>query len=516
MTPAEATSVLVVDDAEASRYLISSWLRRGGYRVTEASTGGEALSLLADRQIDLVLLDVNLPDMSGFDVCAQVKTNPKTAVVPVIHVSATAIEPEDEARGLTGGADAYLLEPVDPRVLVATVEAVLRYYRARAVAERLAARLTQLTSVTLALNSAKTFDALLTAAAAGAAAMFGGAATALTSTTLGRMRAVAATPAGEVTARTEPADVLEPPPAVDQLPAVVTVDNVDWHGNRAAAVFVSRPKPSLPPVCVAVDATHAGADEDWQLLLQLGQATALACDGLRARSEEHTIAVTLQRSLLPSVGRTVSGLSVAMRYVPAAHNVEIGGDFYEVTALDDRVLVAVGDVVGHSIQAATVMGEIRHALRAYAIEGHDTVRILHLLDAMVRRFHPRWFTTMCLMIVDPTTGVAEVANAGHIPPLLSDATGSRYLDAVGPLLGAGWRRPAATQVKVPPGTLVLLVTDGLVERRNRSVDEGMRAIREHVSHDADLESLCDSLLDHFGQDAKDDIALVAFRAEPGQ
>jgi serine phosphatase RsbU (regulator of sigma subunit) len=248
------------------------------------------------------------------------------------------------------------------------------------------------------------------------------------------------------------------------------------------------------------------------LLLQLGQATALACGGLRARSEEHTIAVTLQRSLLPpNVRPTVPGLNVATRYVPAADNVEIGGDFYEVADLDDRVLIAVGDVVGHSIQAATVMGEIRHALRAYAIEGHDTVTILHLLDALVRRFHPRWFTTMCLMLVDLRTGEAEVANAGHIPPLLSDATGNRYLDVVGPLLGAGWRRPAATRVTVSPGTLVLLVTDGLVERRDRPVDDGMLAVREHVTHDADLESLCDSLLDHFGHDTKDDIALVAFR-----
>ena len=510
MTPAEATSILVVDDAEASRYLLSSWLRRSGYRVTEAATGAQALSLLAKAPIDLVMLDVNLPDMSGFDVCARIKTNPATAVVPVIHMSATAIEPEDEARGLSGGADAYLLEPVDPRVLVATVEAVLRYYRARALAERLAARLTLLTRVTLALNTATTFDALLTAAVEGATSMFGGLATALATTPLGRTRSAAATPDGGVVLSSARADV----PFAEPVPAVVTVDNVAWHGNRAATVFFGRPKPSLEPVCVAVDAANASTDEDRQLLLQLGQATALACEGLRAWSEEHTVAVTLQRSLLPTVESTARGLSVVTRYVPALHNVEIGGDFYEVADLDDdRVLVAVGDVVGHSIQAATVMGELRHALRAYAIEGHDAVTILNLLDALVRRFHPRWFTTMCLMLVDPRTGEAEVANAGHIPPLLSDATGNRYLDAVGPLLGVGWRRPAATRVKVPPGTLVLLVTDGLVERRDLPVDDGMRAIREHVTHDADLESLCDSLLHHFGQNSTDDIALVAFRAE---
>ncbi|HYQ69235.1 fused response regulator/phosphatase [Actinophytocola sp.] len=513
--PTEPATILVVDDAEANRYLLSSWLRRVGYRVTEASTGAEALSSLTGERPDLLLLDVNLPDMSGLDVCAQVKADPRTAVVPVIHVSATAVEPEDEARGLTGGADAYLLEPVDPRVLVATIEAVLRYYRAREVAERLAARLTELTRATHALNSATTFESLLAAAAAGAAAMFGGAATVLTSTPLGLVRA-ASTPAGEVTAGTEPA----PPPAVEeitgtvQLPAVVTVDSVDWHGEGRATVFVSRPKPSAVPVCIAVDTAHASGDELRQLLLQLGQATTLACEGLRVRSEEHTRAVTLQRSLLPGENPTVPGLSIATRYVPATHDAEIGGDFYEVAELGDRVLVAVGDVVGHSLKAATVMGEIRHALRAYAIEGHDTVTILERLDALVRRFHPEWFTTMCVMLVDLAAGTAEVANAGHIPPLLSDAGGNRYLDVVGPLLGAGWRRPPASHVELPPGTLVLLVTDGIVERRNRNVDGGMVAIQNHVRPDADLETLCDSLLEHFGRDAEDDIALVAIRTTP--
>jgi serine phosphatase RsbU (regulator of sigma subunit) len=341
--------------------------------------------------------------------------------------------------------------------------------------------------------------------------MFGGTATAVTSTPLGQVRA-ATSPTGEVTVGTEPAEPIETAEIVGStpLPAVVAADDLTWH-EGAATVFVGRPRPSDAPVCVAVDAPHAQMDEDRQLLLQLGQATALACEGLRTRSEEHTLAVTLQRSLLPGENPTVPGLSVATRYVPAVHNVEIGGDFYEMAELDDRVLIAVGDVVGHSIKAATVMGELRHALRAYAIEGHDAVTILHHLDALVRRFHPEWFTTMCVMLVDLASGTAEVANAGHIPPLLSDATGNRYLDVTGPLLGAGWGRPAATRVALPPGTVVLMVTDGIVERRNRTLDEGMRGIREHVVHDADLESLCDSLLTRFGHDAEDDIALVAVR-----
>ncbi|TDV35297.1 response regulator receiver domain-containing protein [Actinophytocola oryzae] len=510
MISSELATILVVDDSEPNRYLLGSWLRRGGYRVIEAGTGAETLALLAEQRPDLVLLDVHLPDMSGLDVCARLKTDPVTAAVPVIHLSATAIEPEDEVRGLSGGADAYLVEPVDPGVLTATVEAVLRYYRARAVAERLAARLTHLTRVTRRLNSATTFESLLTAAAEGAATMFGGAATAVTSTSLGQVRATAV-PGGAVTSSTEQGAQI----GIDQvagttpLPAVVAAAQVSWHGEHPATVFVGAPKPTFAPVCVAVDTADTDADRD--LLLQLGLATALACEGLRTRSEEHTLAVTLQRSLLPGETPAIPGLSIATRYMPAAHNVEIGGDFYEVAELDDRVLIAVGDVVGHSVQAAIVMGAIRHALRAYAIEGHDTVTILHRVDALVARFHPGWFTTMCVMLVDPATGEAEIANAGHIPPLLSDATGNRYVEAVGPLLGAGWRRPKATRVVLRPGAVVLLVTDGLVERRDRTVDVGMAAIREHVTHDAEIESLCESLLSRFGRDAKDDIALMAIR-----
>jgi DNA-binding response OmpR family regulator/serine phosphatase RsbU (regulator of sigma subunit) len=506
-TTTEPATILVVDDDEASRYLIASRLRRSGYRVTEAETGGEALSLVMSRPLDLVVLDVNLPDMSGLEVCERIKADPRTSAMPVIHVSATAIEPEDEVIGLNRGADAYLVEPVNPQVLVATIEAALRYYRARTLAERLAGRLHKLTRITFDLNSATTFEDLLTAAAAGASAMFEGTATALTSIPPGATRTVTASPGEVPTVRTVSAETLV---VTTSLPEVVTADRLGWHPGPAT-VFANQPKPSNQPVCIAVDAARIESDEDRHLLLQLGQATALACEGMRVRSEEHTLAVTLQRSLLPREVPDIAGFSAAVRYVPAAHNVEIGGDFYEVAELGDRVLVAVGDVVGHSLQAATAMGEIRHALRAYALEGHGAVAILDRLDALVQRFQPNWLTTMCLMLVDPATGSAEIANAGHLPPLVSDADGSRYLPVSGPLLGVGWQRPEATKADFPPGTLVLLVTDGLVERRTISVDDGMAALRDHITHDADLQTLCDSVLDRFGQDAEDDIALVAFR-----
>ena len=101
--------LLLVDDDEAKRYLLATWLRRAGHTVTEAGTGREALEQAATAE--LVLLDVNLPDMSGFEVCRRIKSDPRTAAIPVIQVSATAVEVADRAHGLTQGADAYLIEP---------------------------------------------------------------------------------------------------------------------------------------------------------------------------------------------------------------------------------------------------------------------------------------------------------------------------------------------------------------------------------------------------------------------
>ena len=141
MTEAAGT-LLLVDDDEAKRYLLGTWLRRAGHTVTEAETGRDALVRLDG--IELVLLDVNLPDMSGYEVCRLIKGDPRTAAIPVIQVSATAVEVADRAHGLTQGADAYLIEPTEPAELLATVTAALRYYRARQRAERTASRLAAL------------------------------------------------------------------------------------------------------------------------------------------------------------------------------------------------------------------------------------------------------------------------------------------------------------------------------------------------------------------------------------
>lgn len=119
-------SLLIVDDNSATRYALRRRLERHGYRLQEAGTGTEGLALIAAQSFDALILDVNLPDMSGFDIVRQLRADPRTALLPVIHVSAASIQTGDIITGLDNGADAYLIHPVDPDVLLATLRTLLR------------------------------------------------------------------------------------------------------------------------------------------------------------------------------------------------------------------------------------------------------------------------------------------------------------------------------------------------------------------------------------------------------
>ena len=151
MTEAQA-HILLVDDDEAKRYLMGTWLRRAGHTVIEVGTGREALDHVSS--VELILLDVNLPDMSGYEVCKLIKGDPATAATPVVQISSTAVQVSDRALGLTQGADAYLTDPNEPEELLAVVMAALRYSRARQRAERTALLLAALTGVALDIGGA--------------------------------------------------------------------------------------------------------------------------------------------------------------------------------------------------------------------------------------------------------------------------------------------------------------------------------------------------------------------------
>jgi len=517
-----AGNLLVVDDDVAKRYLLVTWLRRAGHVVTEATTGQEALDMV--EAAELVLLDVNLPDMSGFEVCRLIKSDPRTAATPVIQVSATAVQVADRAHGLTQGADAYLTEPSEPAELLATVTAVLRYSRARHRAERSAALLAELATVTLDINAAETFDGLAAAAAAGAARIFSVPVVLFLEMPDGQTRRTSASPGRTGTVRrggppglgvSVAGHVLGPAQASGT--AVLSKD--DWLAivpdstlDVDVCLAVARTKLGKPPAAIVVDRAGVSGDEDTQILRQLAQSVALGVEVLRSSAEEHLVALTLQRSFLPASLPPVPGAAMAFRYLPATDHAEVGGDFYEALLVPDGVLVVIGDVQGHSLQAATVMGELRHALRAFVTEGHAPLAITALVNQVLRRFHPGIIATLCLVLADPATGKLTIVNCGHMPVLLADGDGAAYVGEGGLMLGLARHEPHVETATLPVGGTALLFTDGLVEDRGILLDVNLERLRAAgaAAAGANVEAFANQVMSLFGS-REDDVALIAVR-----
>ncbi|GAA2011309.1 hypothetical protein GCM10009839_01730 [Catenulispora yoronensis] len=522
--------VLVVDDNPASRYLIGTWLTRAGHTVIEAADGTEALALLAADRTDqadlpeLAVVDVRLPDMSGFEVCERIKADPRTAGLPVIHISATAVATADRTQGLDRGADAYLTEPIAPSELVSTVAAVMRYARARSRAERLASHLATLNQATLDVYAAQDGLSFRMAAAAGAAALVQGTAVVIAhSADSESVYADTASPDGPTTSDTVTLGLLDR--LTRGLPDKVGMGTCEVSAETRSApalerlragklaLFTARTQRTRPAFCIAVGADSLRAAEDARLLTQFAQACALALEALRSFSEEHELVLTLQRAFLPDLP-DLPGVDMAVRYLPAATGSEIGGDFYEAVDTPDGLILAVGDVAGHSLQAAIVMGELRHALRVYAIEGHGLKALLEHLDNVMCRERPGWTATLCLLRLEPGTGRLEVANAGHLPPLLLDpGGGSRFVTEHGPLLGTGVPiRWGSHYVDIAAETRILMVTDGLIEVRGVDLADSLQQLRAAaVAGPASPGALCDHLLEVFGRDHDDDVVILGAR-----
>ena len=227
----------------------------------------------------------------------------------------------------------------------------------------------------------------------------------------------------------------------------------------------------------------------------------------RQRDELAEVAATLQRSLLPDRLPQVSGIELGHRYRPGT-TADVGGDFYDAFLLPGGELaLAIGDVAGKGVSAAAVMGEVRTALRAYALDHSDPALVLGATNRMVERSNH--MVTALLAFLNPEDGRLRFASAGHPPPLLMPATGEAvYLDGGrgGPLL---IYRPAGTgEAQLAPGDRVALFTDGLVERRDTPLDVSLERLRA-VKGPEGLENLCDALMATApGGQARDDVALL--------
>ena len=367
--------VLVVDDnADLRTYLAR--LLEGEYVVRTAIDGADALAQITERPPDLVVTDVMMPNLDGFELLAKLRQQPRTQRLPVIVLSARAGE-EATVEGLDAGADDYLVKPFSGAELLARVHANLEVTRLR--------------------------DALAT-------------------------------------------------------------------GERE-----------------------------------------------RAREMED-VALTLQRSLLPRALPDVLGTELCGRYVPASESLEIGGDFYDATALGDgRLVITIGDVAGHGVLAAAVMGQVRQAVRAYAFEGHTPAGLMDRLDLLVSDSGLAMTTCLC-GILDPASGLLRFSNAGHPPPLVRRADGSveRVTEGLSHPLGVTMaHRHSEAEVQLGLGEALLLYTDGLVERRGEVIDVGIDRLSDRLAIGfTSAEEACERIVEELAHDLADDAALLVVTRTP--
>ncbi|WP_338696982.1 GAF domain-containing SpoIIE family protein phosphatase [Streptomyces sp. Q6] len=238
----------------------------------------------------------------------------------------------------------------------------------------------------------------------------------------------------------------------------------------------------------------------------------------RLYERERRIASTLQQSMLAQELPHIEGVQIAACSLPGAQGMQAGGDWYDVLALPDgKAGLALGDVMGKGLRAATAMGQMRTALRSYAlVEGEDPVAVLTDLNALTADMELTDLATVLYMTVDPAQRRATVASAGHCPPLLVDHAGAAFVRAgQGVPMGVmdEWQAEAG-EVELPQGALLVLYTDGLVERRGEELGTGLERLRQAaLSAPAEVGELCGHLVEQCLDEGAnpDDVAILALR-----
>jgi serine phosphatase RsbU (regulator of sigma subunit) len=247
-----------------------------------------------------------------------------------------------------------------------------------------------------------------------------------------------------------------------------------------------------------------------------GRLEVTANENERLYAEQRGIAQTLQHALLPDTLPQIPGIQSSGRYEAGEEGVEIGGDWYDVIDLDGRrLMLVVGDVSGRGLRAATTMAELRYAIRAYAAQHDGPAEILTKISRLVNVSESGQLATVLCATVDVDARQLSITSAGHLPALLLSNGESRYMDAevgvpIGVQEGTVYR---STTVTVPPEATVVAFTDGLVERRGESIDQGLDRLRAAATgHDVGLPELLGRLVSDMANGrSEDDIAIVGVR-----
>ncbi|HEY0717688.1 MAG TPA: PP2C family protein-serine/threonine phosphatase [Streptosporangiaceae bacterium] len=279
-----------------------------------------------------------------------------------------------------------------------------------------------------------------------------------------------------------PGEPVEPaaPPVVRRVRASRRAEQLPPAGGPGDHGMLAVPLVSLGTVLGVLTVTPRGrpfAHDDVVIVSETaGRAAAALANALRFE-QEREVAEQLQHAMLTKLP-TGPGADCAARYLPAVIGLNVGGDWYDAYHRPDGTLVlAVGDVAGHGLAAATLMGQLRTAMRAYAIDLADPGEVLTRLHRLIRHLDPDHCATAILAMVTPD-GQMSLATAGHPPPLLRGTDGSvQRLEHPGPMLGLPINHTyVATTVLLDPGATLLFYTDGLIERRDAVLDVGIERL----------------------------------------
>ncbi|MDE3203008.1 MAG: SpoIIE family protein phosphatase [Acidobacteriota bacterium] len=535
--------VLVVDDnADMRRYLRN--LLQDRYDVTVAADGAAALEEVRRRRPDAVISDVMMPVLDGFGLLDALRRDDELRDLPIMLVSARAGS-EATGEGLERGADDYLVKPFAAREMRARVEALLNASarlgatgrdrtrrQRRAAAADLAAALNSVTTVqllaeTVFVNLGPTWNlvtatiGLLEPDGTHVAHHFGGSdRTPRLSGRLARVEIGADTPHARAVRDGSPQLFETRAELLADFPALA--EDATEHGLEGSVTF---------PFVAADHRIFGALTLGWQIPLALDSETVTELSDIAevvARATERVVnhqmqrevAAGLQRSLLTLDIRSTDVLARAL-YRSAQAEIEVGGDWYDAVDLGDgRLAVAVGDVVGRGLSAATTMGQLRAAMAAAAIAAPGPSQALDILDRYAAPLPGSHCATAALAFVDTAAGELHYSRAGHLPPVIVTPDGTvAVLDGGGSWpfnVGLDAPRPAAERASFPPGSLLLLYTDGLVERRGESLQVGIERLADIVQRHwqmplLDLERhLVGAMLD--GRERTDDVALLALRS----
>jgi len=241
----------------------------------------------------------------------------------------------------------------------------------------------------------------------------------------------------------------------------------------------------------------------------------IADENRRLYSEQRSIAQTLQHALLPERLPKIRGVETSARYEAGAEGVDIGGDWYDLIALDDRrLLLVVGDVSGRGVRAAATMAALRYAIHAYAAQNDPPATILTKLSKLVNVGATGQLATILCALVDVEAHELTVTSAGHLPPLLiSDGTATFVRSAVGIPIGVNTGATyTSTAVSTPRAATLIAFTDGLVERRGESIDAGLERLQHAATaNHCELDDLLTRVVDELRHDGDDDTAIAGLR-----